>query len=422
MNKERNEIIDKFFNSKRHTINSCGDSKIIMITSKELKEISSVIKHPIIQTTKNDDKVKEMCDLYNEDSKYKHHFLSCCLISIARQVVGNNQDYYLVDGQHRIDMALDLFDKNEDSKTFLIAIITVKTKEEMKSLMLSINKDSKKYIYHDYPIFDQKLFEELKEIYQERYSLFLPKKVSSKTKIYGINEFIDILIKNKLNKNIINTIEFDIYLVKKEKEFFSKFCYLEKLYESKEKFKKSEILCIENKSCMFIQSNNFIEWLIDPSIIPFHDFKQRLPISKKLQEQIWQKKYNACTSACCPIYNCGKILSRDISNSWQCGHITSHNNGGLTTLENLKPLCTPCNQKMSDMNWDTYEDKLMRNDIIDDYFDGITDIICKSKNKCKNVITILTFYPWYYKTEKGTNKLKPICFECNKKIKDIFDN
>ena len=402
---------------KRKTvIQISDDNRIIPITTKELKEINSFIKHPSNQTKLDDDKIKEMCAIYNEDSPYKKFFLSCALITIAKLVVGDKEDYYLADGQHRLNMALDLFEQNEDNNmSFLLCIITIKHKKEMIDLMNYINRDSSKYMYHDYPIFDQTLFEQLKELYVEKYP-FLPKRASINTKIYTINEFMNIFIEHNI-KNIFKICDVnELYnnVKKKEKEFFNIIGYLEKLHEHKDNFKKSEIICIENKSCMFMKNNNFFGWLIDTSVKPYHDYKKRISISKELQEKIWQEEFGACTSGKCTIFCCQNILSKNISNSWQCGHIISHNNGGLTTLDNLRPLCAPCNRLMNDTDWDNYEDELMKNDIIDNYFDDEPEINCKSKYKCKNRINNKTFKIIKCRT-KGVEKLKPVCSECIKK-------
>ncbi len=57
-------------------------------------------------------------------------------------------------------------------------------------------------------------------------------------------------------------------------------------------------------------------------------------------EKVWHEEFGAVTSGKCPIFGCQNILSKNISNSWQCGHIISHNNDGTTTIKNLRPLCT----------------------------------------------------------------------------------
>jgi len=68
----------------------------------------------------NSSKIEEMCESYDESGKHYHLFLSCALIAVARIIVGDQEDYYLVDGQHRIIMALDLLEKNDDNKPLII--------------------------------------------------------------------------------------------------------------------------------------------------------------------------------------------------------------------------------------------------------------------------------------------------------------
>lgn len=134
----------------------------------------------------------------------------------------------------------------------------------------------------------------------------------------------------------------------------------------------------------------------------------RPSIKKKLQNEVWIKEFSSKTSGKCPIYNCDKILSLDISNSWQCGHIVSFNNGGSATLNNLRPICPTCNQSMSSNNWNDWIYDKMHKDVIDDYFEETTEIIkCKIKN-CSNKINNETFKPYLYKNEK----VKPICNDC----------
>ena len=40
--------------------------------------------------------------------------------------------------------------------------------------------------------------------------------------------------------------------------------------------------------------------------------------------------------------------------TFDCGHIISEHNGGLVTLDNLKPICRLCNSSMSTMNMDEF--------------------------------------------------------------------
>ena len=227
---------------------------------------------------------------------------------------------------------------------------------------------------------------------------------------------MELIIKTEIYDKYSDNMQICQLLKKKEKKFFKEIGYTEMICKNKEKFKKSESTCIDNNSCLFLKSNNFFEWLSDSDIIPNHDFNERPSITKKLQEQVWNKEFGAQTSGHCTINGCKNILARNISNSWQCGHIISHNNGGDTSLLNLRPLCTPCNKQMNDKDWTIYEDNKKKQIIIDDYFEDSNEINCMSKISCDNVVTVNTFFVWYYKTRKGTEKIKPVCHECYKKI------
>lgn len=383
------------------------NSKLVAISSNELKEIIHLIKHPLFQTTLNSDKVEEMKVRYSDDNKYNHHFLACSVITIAHLIVGDKEDYYLLDGQHRVQMLIEL----EENKTVLVALINVRTKDEMEMLFKSINADSAKCHIYDYPIFEQQLYVELKELLQTKY-IFLPKSSSSRHRLYCQSEFVDMLIKT----NIITSISDDpspkevfSFLKKKDKEFFTKMDYLSKYHQDKDSFKEQEIVSIDNKSCIFMKRNNFFEWLVNPSIELEHEFRKRPSISKKLQKEVWQKEFNAMTNGKCPIYKCPNILDTKTVNSWQCGHITSIMNGGVTKIENLRPICTDCNKSMSSMNWDDYVNKLLKDHIIEDIFNENDNVKCY---KCTITVTIKDFYPYQYKTTKGSNKLKPICKKC----------
>ena len=141
MTETQNKILIGKYMKRKTIIQILDDNIIIPTTTKELKGINSIIKHPSNQTKLDDDKIKEMCKIY------KKIFLSCALITIAKIVVGDNEEYYLVDGQHRLNMAFDLLEQNEDNNmSFLLSIITIKQKNEMIDFMNYINKDSSIYI------------------------------------------------------------------------------------------------------------------------------------------------------------------------------------------------------------------------------------------------------------------------------------
>ncbi len=404
----KTKTIDKYL--LRIPCVSYQESKVICITFKELKELNTILKIPEFQTNLDEDKVDEMIESYK---KNPHHFSSRCLITIAHNIIGDKEEYLVVDGQHRIEMAIKLLDQHINN-TLLVSIIDVKSRVELEKLFQDINKDSAKCLTNYYGIFEKQMYEEFKILINNNYK-FIPIKSSPNKSLYTASEFTDILIQRNILTNIsneLNTTNPEIiftFVKNKENQFYNKIEYLEQYHTNKDNFKQMEIKSIEALSCMFMKSNNFIDYLNDNNVVPFHNYKKRQSISKELQKEVWTNYFESKTSGKCPIYNCNKILSLDVSNSWQCGHIISLYNGGTIDPTNLKPICPTCNQAMSSTNWDIWLEKQMSNDIIADYFEDPDDIIkCKIRN-CKNKVSLNNFKPHF---SNKTKKPRPICSSC----------
>lgn len=76
-------------------------------------------------------------------------------------------------------------------------------------------------------------------------------------------------------------------------------------------------------------------------------------ITKRLRRDVWEKYYQKEE-------NKGKCqLCKDVLlfKNYECGHIISKKNGGLNTIDNLKPLCGSCNKKMGHIDFDIYENR-----------------------------------------------------------------
>jgi hypothetical protein len=77
----------------------------------------------------------------------------------------------------------------------------------------------------------------------------------------------------------------------------------------------------------------------------------RKPIPKKLRDGVWKKYYNDEEVGAC--FCCNKEIyqkSSEITKTWNCGHIISDYDGGKMTIENMRPVCFDCNQKMKTQN------------------------------------------------------------------------
>ena len=71
----------------------------------------------------------------------------------------------------------------------------------------------------------------------------------------------------------------------------------------------------------------------------------------------WKNEFNTDTTGKCPISFCNKVLNNVTRGGWQCGHIVSEYNGGLTEPCNLRPICKQCNLDMGSKNWNIYDKK-----------------------------------------------------------------
>lgn len=89
---------------------------------------------------------------------------------------------------------------------------------------------------------------------------------------------------------------------------------------------------------------------------------KRKTIPKKLKNMIWDKnigkKFGIGKCYCC---------SEEIdSKNFEAGHIISVKNGGETTLDNLKPICSCCNKSMGVENLEDFKQKYMKKKGIED--------------------------------------------------------
>jgi hypothetical protein len=79
-------------------------------------------------------------------------------------------------------------------------------------------------------------------------------------------------------------------------------------------------------------------------------------ITKRIRSYVWQRYAKRESQIEC--YTCGLLLDycRD---PWECGHIKSRNNGGLTMIGNLRPVCRKCNDNMGIMDMEEYRKKML---------------------------------------------------------------
>ena len=84
----------------------------------------------------------------------------------------------------------------------------------------------------------------------------------------------------------------------------------------------------------------------------------RKPIRKQIRNQLWLKTFGESFNGKC--YCCNTNIT---SMNFHAGHIISVNNGGKDELDNLRCVCSLCNQSMSVMNMEDFKNSITINNI-----------------------------------------------------------
>jgi len=337
-------------------------------THAKLKDISK----PVQQGALKDDKIEEMVNEYNEHPEFFAHKR---IITIA-YMEHDKETYYIVDGQHRIEMARHLASQQQNCNDYMICIWHMLTNEEdMRKLFSSINKDSMKNEYYvGTEVFIQMRMDEFVKFFKAKENgykhLFATRTNSRK---YTIEEVVQRLHSDgffdtelHIYQDFPTTITrntFVKYILDSANDFYHKLGH-EQQQQTNENFKgqwyADEIVLMEEKMVWTLNTTNFFDWIKNKNLLTTHAsryIKSRIP--SHTRTAVWKKYFSSNSSALCPLYQlCHSTLNRDIKNGWQCGHITSEKNGGKLEIDNLRPICQGCNCSMGSNNWEDYEKSL----------------------------------------------------------------
>lgn len=305
---------------------------------------------PRCQAELNIEKVNEMIQEYKKD-KYKFKMKDTIIIGVL------HDKPFLIDGQHRIEMAKRLIkDKSLSNydielEDFRFCYYIVNNQKELRELFNSVNKDSIKnewWINTD----------EETQVNIDKFKMHIKKKFTNKGTFprsihqykYTLNEICQLCKKHNLFNNS-DPILLANKIIDKNNELIKKYYtnYNEKNYYSE------DIKCIKNNKILFLLKNvNFLDCFIKNESL-FHKKKiKKKSIPKILKDKCWEKNYKNTLTIQCPIPHCGKVLNKYETSNWHAGHIISESNGGETVVDNLRPICKDCNLSMGKKNWTDY--------------------------------------------------------------------
>ena len=165
---------------------------------------------------------------------------------------------------------------------------------------------------------------ELNKINKDINSFYMKGNLTYNMLLHQKREFeTEINCPNFLTQNELNKINNDLIKIKEEIQNFN--------------IKKTIIKEEETKEIIIaIKKNNK---------------KEKIPVSVK--NTLWSLNFPNVLQGKC--YCCKtEVISK---NNFDCGHITSENDGGKIELDNLKPICRSCNSSMGTMNMNDYMKK-----------------------------------------------------------------
>ncbi len=359
------------------------------IASSKLTEFmeKKIIKPAFCQYPLDEDKVDKLIEIYNSKNGHYIHELRKEITFAVYQGENNKYEYFNVDGQHRMNMGIKLWKEIKPAKnlSFIAKFIYCNTANDILDIFWDLNYSDNRpkppLSNSDYFLWD------LRNILSNKYSEYFAKSIKKHSHLYTIPEFINNLQEINIEKHFEDKKyeNVDIFiekLIESNKIFNSKvnengYIELKNNHTSSNKIfyvDEMEILEKVDPLTFGFERNNFMfrhteddkikrGWFFRKQLNePSHKiYNGRQSVSQQLKRKVWENEYeDLCDSdddvfeltPKCPVFKCKTKITFD---TCEMGHLKSVANGGSNNINNLRPICRQCNQKMSDTNWKDYE-------------------------------------------------------------------
>lgn len=254
-----------------------------------------------------------------------------------------NNKYYLIDGQHRMQVIKKLSEKYKPFEIY-IRLIYYDTLDEMKKEFINFHKSTPLD-----PIILQSCFsDKIDDIkYIRKYFI-----TNYKNYIKGIDIRDDQISNIKIEDYICHKPHIHISILSeiiKRKWFKNRsgielINYIENInnnlkiqFEDDPEYEKIREK-IQNKrtgnKALYLSLDKY--WYYDED-----EKRDRIKVTKEQRTRVWELRL---TNNC---FSCNTIIT---PSTFECGHIISVYNGGLTCVKNLIPICGGCNKKIGKNN------------------------------------------------------------------------
>lgn len=314
------------------------------------------IKTPEWQRETYNDKITDIINFqiktYEKTNKFM--FINNIVIDYCIE----DDTFYLIDGQHRYNAAIEL-DKSYDVHINIwFEFILSRDLTEVKEHFDLINKHTLQ------PENVSDITKKIFNYYQNKYIKIFKSTQTTKKPYIQSNAFeraVTYLI-DELNKkyNREHSIEEIKTIINNKNDKCSKYT-LDKWKKIKDLKNLKSIIDIadENKFYLGIYTQSkkdyTYKWILE--ILENNEIKNEFqnPVKKKKippmkKQQVWDYwKCGVNKSKC----HCCRIATI-YYNSYHCGHVIAESNGGTLDIENLRPICQSCNSSMNNKNMIDY--------------------------------------------------------------------
>lgn len=294
--------------------------------------VSLPLLRPPYQTDLDDTKVNEMIRSYQTNPEFGY-FKNTIVVAVR---MTGQKCFYLVDGQHRVDMCK----QHPVMYPFQVLFYAIFTDDEMRDLFREINYDSfKNLTYVSLGADTARLVDDFMEYYKDK--PFTKKK--GETRLHTLKGFTDAMSTYIQRFNDLPTLIQDI--AEKQCEFIQMVDFTH--YYAEEK------VCIESHFILALKECNFIDFVMNNAVPEYKGkgktISKTIPLS--LKKSVWNHWIGMNVGeAKCPVCNITLIHQM----SFHCGHIVAKSNGGANVVDNLKPICQSCNSSMGNKNMNDF--------------------------------------------------------------------
>lgn len=280
-----------------------------------------------------------------------------------------NNIYYLLNGQHRY-VILDKLKNSHNNIPLEIKIYNVNTLDELHKVFVRVNGSKPSKIYTTTT--KQIVINTFRRYMNKVYHSYISKSYTPRKPQLNLDNIVKYINKVELIETLKLTNADDLVILMKELNDFYRYTLMDdwKSWNVK-KYEELTTKC-KSKSPMnplFVGIYDNYEWIdriLESKTKGIHyrnmlhfPLTYRPKIGVTLRRKVWNKRNNSkhIKGNC---YVCQNDIDYD---DFQCGHVIAVYWGGSTTIDNLEPICKPCNLDMNVENLEDFKKKLYSNNL-----------------------------------------------------------